>query len=267
MNKYLPEVKLKRNIIALVFLVSTVLLPASLSAESRIVSILEAVDEIYKIKTDARATVMLTQQKPDQGTKVIEMIYYRRDSDDSFLIVMSAPENEKGNGYLRIGDNFWMYRKNTRTFQHINRDESIGGSDAHSDDFETRKLSELYAPATDAASGSEKISQEMLGQIPVYKFEVKATVNDVDYPKKIYWTRRDNNLILKEESYSLSNTLMQTAYYLKYAVIDGRYVAVKMIFLDEFEKGNKTVVDISDIATRKLDDSIFTKAYLENLSK
>ncbi len=43
------------------------------------------------------------------------------------LIVMSAPEAEKGNGYLRMGDNLWMYRRNTRTFQHINRDESIGG--------------------------------------------------------------------------------------------------------------------------------------------
>jgi hypothetical protein len=179
---------------------------------------------------------------------------------------MTAPENEKGNGYLRVGDNFWMYRINTRTFQHINRDESIGGSDAHSSDFETRKLTELYGPVLDA-NGGEIITEEMLGQIPVNKFEVKAKVNDVDYPKKIYWTRRDNNLALKEESYSLSGTLMQTAYFLKFTIIDGRYIPVKQMFMDEFEKGNKTVVDISDIHTGKLDDSIFTKAYLENLSK
>jgi len=236
------------------------------AAESRINSILQAIDEIYKIKTDAKANVIITQQKVNQGTKVIEMVYYRRDSDDSFLIVMSAPENEKGNGYLRVGDNFWMYRKNTRTFQHVNRDESIGGSDAHGDDFETRKLTELYGPALDE-NGKEKITEELLGQIPVYKFEIKAKVNDVDYPKKIYWTRKDNNLLLKEESYSLSGTLMQTAYYLKFTVIDGRYVPVKHLYIDEFEKGNKTVVDISNIATNKLDNAVFTKAYLENLSK
>lgn len=235
-------------------------------AASRVIPILQSIDANYKIKTDVKANVMLTQQKPEQGTKVIDMIYYRRDSDDSFLIVMTAPENEKGNGYLRVGDNFWMYRINTRTFQHINRDESIGGSDAHSSDFETRKLTELYGPVLDA-NGGEIITEEMLGQIPVNKFEVKAKVNDVDYPKKIYWTRRDNNLALKEESYSLSGTLMQTAYFLKFTIIDGRYIPVKQMFMDEFEKGNKTVVDISDIHTGKLDDSIFTKAYLENLSK
>ena len=89
--------------------------------------------------TDIRAKVTLTQQKVNQGTKNIEMIYYRRDSDDSFLIVMSAPETDKGNGYLRVGDNFWMYRRNTRTFQHINRDESIGGTNAHAEDFEKEK--------------------------------------------------------------------------------------------------------------------------------
>ncbi len=103
--------------------------------------------------------------------------------------------------------------------------------------------------------------------MPVYKLEIKAKVNDVDYPKKIYWIRRDNYLPLKEESYSLSGALMQTAYYLKYTVVDGRYVPVNQMFIDEFEKGNKTMVEISNISTRKIDDSIFTKAYLENLSK
>lgn len=232
----------------------------------KVTRILKTMDEIYELKTDASATVVVTQQKADQGTKIIGMKYYRRDSDKSFLIVMTAPETDKGNGYLRVADNFWMYRRNTRTFQHINRDESIGGTNAHGEDFEDRKLTELYAPVTDA-SGKELYTEEMLGQIPVYKFEVKAKVDDVDYPKKIYWVRRDNHLMLKEESYALSGTLMQTAYYLKYTIVDGRYVAVKMLFLDEFEKGNKSVVEIANISTHKLSDSLFTKAYLENLSK
>jgi len=239
---------------------------AGLCAESRVVPILRAIDYNYKMKKDIRADVTLTQQRAGQGTKITDMGYFRRDSDDAFLIVMNAPENEKGNGYLRVGDNFWMYRKNTRTFQHVNRDESIGGSDAHSDDFETRKLEELYGPVRDS-SGTEKFSEEMLGKVAVHKFEVKAKVNDVDYPHQIFWTRRDNNLLLKQESYSLSGTLMQTAYFLKFTEIEGRFVPVKQLFIDEFEKGNKTIVEIANMVPGKLDDRIFTKAYLENLSK
>jgi hypothetical protein len=60
---------------------------------------------------------------------------------------------------------------------------------------------------------------------------------------------------------------MQTAYFLTFTVIDGRYIPVKQMFIDEFEKGNKTIVDISNIVSKKLDDGIFTKPYLENLSK
>ena len=245
----------------------TLIIPViPLYAESPVGVLLMKIEKLQEMKTDIRSKVVLTQQKVNQGTKNIELIYYRRDSDDSFLIVMSAPESDKGNGYLRVGDNFWMYRRNTRTFQHINRDENIGGSDAHADDFEKRKLTELYAPSLDA-SNREIISDDVLGKIPVYRFEVKAIVNDVDYPKKIYWVRKDNSLPLKEQSFSLSGTLMETAYFLNYTIVDGRYVAVKMMFIDEFEKGNKTLVEISGISTDKLESSLFTKPYLENLSK
>ena len=257
---------IKRTVRGGAILAIALVLAPVFAAESKVQPILKEIEDTMKMKSDIKAKVSLTQQKTTQGTKVIEMIYYRRDSDSSFLIVMSAPEAEKGNGYLRVEDNIWMYRRNTRTFQHINRDESIGGSDAKADDFENRKLTEMYGPAKDPGE-KEKFSEERLGKIPVFKFEVAALVNDVDYPRKIYWVRKDNSLPLKEESYSSSGTLMQTAYYLKYTVIDGRFVCVNMMFIDEFEKGNKTLVEVSGISTKKLDDAIFTKAYLENLSK
>jgi len=254
------------NRITLALVLCSAALAPAFAAESRVSAILKAIDDNYKMKKDMRADVTLTQQKAGQGTKIMDMAYFRRDSDDAFLIAMRAPENEKGNGYLRVGDNFWMYRKNTRTFQHVNRDESIGGSDAHGDDFETRKLDELYGPLV-KPDGKEDFAEEMLGKVPVHRFEVRAKVNDVDYPRQIFWTRRDNGLLLKQESYSLSGTLMQTAYFLKFTEIEGRFVAVKQLFIDEFEKGNKTIVEISGIVPGKLEDKIFTKAYLENLSK
>ena len=254
------------NRIALALVLCSAALAPAFAAESRVSAILKAIDDNYKMKKDMRADVTLTQQKAGQGTKIMDMAYFRRDSDDAFLIAMRAPENERGNGYLRVGDNFWMYRKNTRTFQHVNRDESIGGSDAHGDDFETRKLDELYGPLV-KPDGKEDFTEEMLGKVPVHRFEVRAKVNDVDYPRQIFWTRRDNGLLLKQESYSLSGTLMQTAYFLKFTEIEGRFVAVKQLFIDEFEKGNKTIVEISGIVPGKLEDKIFTKAYLENLSK
>jgi outer membrane lipoprotein-sorting protein len=237
-----------------------------LCAQPTVQELLVKIEATHKLTTDIKANVTLTQQKANQGIKQFDVMYYRRDSDDSYLIVMIAPESEKGNGYLRVADNFWMYRKNTRTFQHINRDESIAGSNAKGEDFERRPVTELYEGVKDSL-GKETVKEEKLGPIPVYKFEVKAKVNDVDYPRKTLWVRTDNSLLLKEADYSSSGTLMQTSYYYKYTTVNNRYVPVEQMFVDEFEKGNKTEVKISGIAMEKLDDKIFTKAYLENLSK
>lgn len=223
-------------------------------------------DKHQELTSDIRAKVEMTHKRVNQGVRKVGMIYYRRDSDDSFLIVMLSPENDKGNGYLRMGDNFWMYRRNTRTFQHINRDESIAGTDARGDDFEMKKSVDLYEAEKDE-NGNDIIIEDTLGKIPVYKLKVKAKDKDVDYPRKTFYVRKDNFLSLKEQSYSESGTLMETAYYTKYTIVDGSYVAINMLFIDEFEKGNKTLVQISGISTETLDDSLFTKAYLENLSK
>ena len=118
---------LQRCLSGMFFLVMVITSATFAEGMPSIDSILQKMQDNVNISTDARARVTLTQQKPSQGVKNFEMMYYRRDKDNAFLIVFSAPEAEKGNGYLRIGDNFWMYRRNTRTFQHINRDESIGG--------------------------------------------------------------------------------------------------------------------------------------------
>jgi len=235
-------------------------------AQPSVDEILKKMEENVSMSKDARVQVSMTQQKENQGAKVFDMMYYRRDKDNAFLIVFLAPEVEKGNGYLRVDDNFWMYRRNTRTFQHVNRDENIGGSDASGEDFETRKLAELYEPAKDA-EGKEIIQSEKLGVIPVWRFELKAKVNDVSYPYRIMWVRQDNFLQLKEQSFSNSKTLMLTSYYPKYTTVDGKYVPIKQMYIDEFEKGNKTIVELSNIVLDDLDDKIFTKAYLENLSK
>lgn len=242
---------------------------SSLSAASpTVLEIMEKMDDMENLGVDATAKVKITEQKPDEGVKVVEMVYYRRDRDDSYLIVMIAPDTDKGNGYLRVGDNMWMYRRNTRTFQIMNRNESIGGTDAKAGDMEKKKFTDLYEPVLDA-QGKEILTEETLGkaQIPVYRFEVKAKVKDVDYPKQIYWVRKDNFLTMKTESYSLSGTLMESAYYPKYTTVEGKFIPQQFIIVDEFEKGNKSMVELSGITLQPINNDIFTKAYLENLSK
>lgn len=228
--------------------------------------IIQKLDAQSDFGLDITAKASMTQVKSGEK-KVYESLFYRRDKDDSFLIIMTAPEVENGKGYLKIGDNFWMYLPNTGSFQQVNRDESISGTDSKGGDFEKRKFSELYQVAKDN-NGKELVSEELLAnKIPVYKIEVTARVSDVTYPKQIVWLTRDNFLTLKTQSYSLSGTLMQTAGYNKYFQKEGKWIPLQQIFIDEFEKGNKTLLDLSEISFEPIRDDIFTKAYLKNRSK
>lgn len=235
-------------------------------AQGLVTEILKEMEKRQELGVDVTVKVKMTTQRVRQGTRQQQFIYYRRDSDDAFLIVGISPENNRGVGYLRVEGNVWYYRPNTRTFQHLSRGDRISGTDMTVQDIEKRKFTEMYGPVTDE-KGNEIYTEEMLGKIPVYKFEVRAKVKDVNYHKQIYWVRRDNYLELKRDDYSLSDTLMYTNYFLEYTKIEGRYLGIKGMVVDQFEKGNKTIYELSGISLKPIDDAVFTKAYLENLSK
>lgn len=256
---------MKHSRLFFLFFIITLIIPGTTEAGMGVYQILEELQKTLTINQDFSAKMTMIQHKAGQGKKKHELVYYRRDSDDSFLLVATYPPTKKGNGYLRVGDNFWVYRRNTRSFQHVNRDESISGTNIKIETFEKKKLTDLYRPAK-YKNGRDIIANDKLGDIPVYKFVLHAKIKDVAYPKQTMWVRQDNFLPLKIEYYSVSGTLMMTSLYLKYTKIKGRYFWVKLLNIDEFEKGNKTVADISGISLKPLDDAIFTKPYLENLS-
>ncbi len=249
--------------IILLTLVFPFLLQAAIPTPS---TIMKKLDNIFSQKGDLVAIVKIIQKKKDLGVKIYRFKIYRSDRRDAFLLLFLDPPSEKGNGYLKIGDNFWLYRRNTRTFQHITRDEDISGTNMKIGDMEKKKLTELYKPLKDK-NGKEIISAEMLGKIPVYKFTIIAKTKDVTYPKITYWVRRDNFLPLKAQYFSLSGTLLRTSYFLKYTKINGRYFLLEGVFIDEFEKGNRAAMKIEKIKVKPIQDYVFTKQYLENLSR
>lgn len=250
------------------FAAALLALGPSLWALPTIQQLIDHIDTNYEVRSDMTAQARITTKDPEQGTKVIQSVMYRRDRDDAFLIVIADPESDRGNGYLRVGDNMWMYRRSTRTFTHIGRDEKIGGSNASAGDFETRKFKELYKPAVDS-SGREVIAEDTIGsaKIPVYRFEVVAQVNDVKFPKLIMWVTRDKYLELKRESYSLSGTLLETDLFTNYKEVEGRYVPLLQKFTDEVEKGRTSLLEITGLSFAPVEDYKFDKSYLESLSK
>ena len=84
---------------------------SNLWATPPVEEIMKTIDEIEDLGVDVTVKAKMTQRKVNQGVKVIEGVFYQRNQDDVFLLVTTAPDSEKGNGYLRVNDNMWMYRR------------------------------------------------------------------------------------------------------------------------------------------------------------
>jgi hypothetical protein len=69
------------------------------------------------------------------------------------------------------------------------------------------------------------------------------------------------------KEFSLSKRLLRSSYYLKYAKIGDNLISTQMIFKDETMDNAKTTITITNISTDELDESIFSKSYLERINR
>ncbi len=235
-------------------------------AAPKVMDILKRMDFLYEQVTDLSLKMTMSEKKAGRGIKIYQFLYFRKDKTNQFLMITIAPESDKGIGYLCVGKNAWIYNRDSRTFRHLNREESIPRPDLRGDDSEGRKYVELYKPLTDA-SGKEDISEELLERKQAYRFSVIAKVKNITYPKQVFWLEKETYRILKIQSYSHSNTLMRTEYFTRWTKIEDKYLALQVIFVDEFNKGNITIADFYRISISPINPKIFTKPYLENLNK
>jgi outer membrane lipoprotein-sorting protein len=201
----------------------------------------------------------VVSEKPDEDTSVFKVRMFRRDREDKFLMLFLEPETQKGQGYLQLEDNLWFYDPESRKFSHSSYKENLQDSETKNSDFRRSALVDDYEV--------ESYTEEVLGRYPVYVVNLKATNNEVSYPRARVWIRTDNHLVLKAESYSLSDRLMRTAYYPNYVEVQGRYIPSRMLFVDELKEGEKSQVTIKDVSLSSLPDSVFTKAYLERVNR
>jgi len=200
----------------------------------------------------------MISEDPEKGVEKMKVQQFRRDGKDTFLMLFIEPDSRKGQGYLRIDDNLWFYDPESRKFNHTSMKDSFGGTDARHSDFRISTLKEDYKV--------DKVEEGKLGKFDVYIMDLSAVNSEVTYPGMKLWVTKKGGLLLKSEDYSATGRLMRTSLYPKYAKVKDKYIPTVMIFIDELIKGKKTQISFTDISTKKLPDSIFTKAYVERVN-
>jgi outer membrane lipoprotein-sorting protein len=228
--------------------------------------ILQTVDDRQRNSGDYAAQVIIDQKERGKSDLTYQAIIYRRDASDKLVIMFQKPQSEAGKGYLRVDKNLFMYDPSVGRWERRTERERIGGTNSQRADFDESRLSEEY----DAAY----VGEEKLGQYTAHrmKLTVKSGI-DVAYPVIELWIDKATNNVLKRQEYALSGKLMRTNLYpswvKQFSPSKGGdvYTPKEIRIFDEVETGNATTIVFTAVKLDALDDSIFTKAWLESKSR
>jgi outer membrane lipoprotein-sorting protein len=216
--------------------------------------------------TDFSAEYTILQDKPGQGVSKTVAGVFRRDSNETFIIVIMEPLISKGQGYLKQDNTLWFYDPESRRFNTTTNAERFQNTNAVNSDFTRSTLARDYK----VVSGEDAT----LGRFQCRLLTLQAVTSEVTYPRMKVWISSDG-LLRKSEDYSLSGQLLRTSAIPDYYQIGDRYVPKQILFVDALMgalvKGKfaneKTQISIAKPSFNKVADYIFSKTFLESVNR
>lgn len=222
--------------------------------------ILKKIDERNNFNTfDFTGLFTIITESSNQEKELIKLKLYRRDRNKQFLIIFQYPEINRGQGYLKDGNNYWLYDRVSRKFTHTSIRNTINDTNVKGIDFCNVNLFDNY----------EIIStrESKIGNIEVWVIFLKSKNNNVEYNAINLYISKDYSLIIKQEDLSVSGKIMRTIWIPKYINIGNEKIFPhQMLIIDELNNGKKNQITLEEISIDSLPDSLFTKTYLETIN-
>lgn len=216
--------------------------------------------------TDFSAEYTIVQEKPGQARSTTVAGVFRRDSRETYVIVILQPAISRGQGYLKQGNTLWFYDPESRRFNTTSSVERFQNTNARNSDFTRSTLADDYriTAGEDAA----------LGRFRCRILTLESVTTDVTYPRMKVWIS-DDGLVRKTEDYSLSGQLLRTSAFPDYYQIGRRFVPKRVLFVEELRGAvidgkfvnEKTQITINKPSFEKAADSVYSKTFLESVNK
>lgn len=229
--------------------------------------ILSQADDLVSYEgKDFSGEYTITDIRPGQGTSRTKTTMFRRDSEDTYTIIIMEPRSDRGKGYLRRGDKLWLYDPVPRRFTVISARDRFQNSNVRNSDFTKSTLAEDY-----------RIVGHSRGQLGAYQtdiYDLEAVTDDVSFPKMKIWIDQEN-LVRKFEDYSLSGRHMRTTAIPRYTRLQENYVPAQIVIQDELRgrevdgrfEYQRTIISVEKASFQELPDMVFTQAYIERVSR
>jgi outer membrane lipoprotein-sorting protein len=194
-----------------------------------------------------------------RDSRTIGMKAWVRGDSQSFSEYLYPPR-EAGTKMLKLGDELWTYSPSTdRTIRiagHMLRQSVMGSDLSYEDMMEDRRLQDVY--------DADVTGEDTLLERACWKVRLTATVADVAYYTRDIWVDQTRHIVLKENRYGKSGTLLKTTEVREVKRMGGRWVATDAVFKDVLKGGDGTEFTVKSIEfDAKIPDYIFSKAALK----
>ncbi len=248
-----------------IVLILTAPLPAQSSSEA--LDRLRRADANWSyLETDFSAEYTIVQETPGEGSTTTVAAVFRRDREDIYTIIILEPPVDRGQGYIKQGDTLWLYDAASGRFSRTSSRERFQNSNARNSDFTRSTLAEDY----DILS----VTPTTLGRFDAYLYELESDLDGVTYPYMKVWIT-DDGRILKTEDYSLSRRLLRVTAVPSYRTVNDKAIPEQVYMIDMLEgaevdgefRNERTIVTVSRPSFDPVADSVFTRAFLERMSR
>ncbi|MDE3057497.1 MAG: outer membrane lipoprotein-sorting protein [Bacteroidota bacterium] len=252
--------KRKENtMLRLLFFCSLVLFGLTANASAQDAKhIIEKAENAIKGKLSSHSIMEMTITTPDY-TRTMKMESWTLGTSKS-LVKILAPAREAGNRTLKLGNEIWMYLRNTETTIRIPPSmmlQSWNGSDYTYDDMVREEtLAEDYAITI---AGNENIDN-----IECLKLQLIPKPNaPVVWGKILYWVRKEDDLPSRVEYFDEKGKLMRTMVMSNFKVMGGRKVPAVWTMYNS-DKTHSTEIKMDEAAFDiRISDKIFSLKELE----
>ncbi len=246
----------KKLILILMAVFSFLLIPEAkiVAQELTATEIVQKADEKNRGKT-SQGEMTMTIIRP-KWKRAISMKYWSK-GDDYFMIYITAPAKEKGQVFLKVGNEMWNYVPTISRMIKIPPSmmmQSWMGSDFTNDD--------LVKQSSIVKDYDHKlVGEDTLRGMECYKIVLTPHPDaPVVWGKIISWITKDGYNMWKSEFYDEDGYLqnIENSYDIKH--FGDRDIPSRMEMIPADEKGKKTVMEIINVEFDKpIDDSFFSK--------
>ncbi len=169
------------------------------------------------------------------------------------------PPREKGTKMLKLEGQLWTYTPaSDRTILisgHMLRQSVMGSDLSYEDVMEDQRLLALYH--------AEVTGEERINGRPCWVLELTSRGEEVAYYKRKIWVDKERDVVLREERFAKSGTLLKTTEVQSVDRIQNRWVATRVVFKDALKEGQGTEFILEGIEfNASIPDYLFTKASL-----